>query len=153
MKLLQRRFSTPLGPMIGATDGDSIVSLDFSDGTAPLEASDHPLLLRLETELTEYFEGRRRVFTLPLNPQGTPFQKRVWETLQSIGYGETISYGEEARRVGNPKASRAVAGANGRNPISILIPCHRVISGDGTIGGYTGGIEKKVFLLALERRS
>lgn len=146
-------LNTPLGHMLAATDGDAIVSLDFADKSDTTAHSDHPLLLRLENELAEYFAGDRRTFTLPLNPHGTPFQKKVWETLRTIPYGETISYAEEANRIGNPKAFRAVAGANGRNPISILIPCHRVIASDGTVGGYTGGIEKKIFLLTLERQN
>lgn len=112
--------------------------------------SDHPLLLQLEKELGEYFVGKRASFSLPLNPTGTPFQKSVWNTLITIAYGQTITYAEEAKRFGNPKATRAVANANGRNPIAILIPCHRVIATGGGLGGYSGGIEKKEFLLRLE---
>ncbi|MBN2869768.1 MAG: methylated-DNA--[protein]-cysteine S-methyltransferase [Campylobacterales bacterium] len=138
--------------MIAASDGASIVSLDFADDAPDAESSAFPLLLRLEEELKEYFEGQRRTFDLPLNPHGTPFQKGVWETLLTIGYGETLSYAQEAERFGNPKAVRAVANANGRNPIAILIPCHRVIATGGGLGGYTGGVEKKAFLLTLERQ-
>jgi len=138
--------------MIAATDGDAIVSLDFADEGGDIPNSDHPLLLRLEKELGEYFAGKRRTFDLPLAPQGTPFQKKVWETLRTIPYGETISYAQEAERFGNPRAVRAVASANGRNPISILIPCHRVMATGGGLGGYSGGVEKKAFLLALERQ-
>ncbi|MFZ5374106.1 MAG: methylated-DNA--[protein]-cysteine S-methyltransferase, partial [Campylobacterota bacterium] len=127
-------------------------SLDFTSEAAVMPNSDHPLLLRLEQELREYFEGKRKEFTLPLAPQGTLFQKAVWETLSTIPYGETLSYAQEAERFGNPRAVRAVANANGRNPISILIPCHRVIATGGGLGGYTGGVEKKAFLLALEQR-
>ncbi len=137
--------------MIAATDGDAIVSLDFADEGGDIPNSDHPLLLRLEKELGEYFAGKRRTFDLPLAPRGTPFQLAVWERLRTIPYGETISYAQEAERLGNPKAVRAVASANGRNPISILIPCHRVIATGGGLGGYSGGVEKKAFLLALER--
>jgi len=152
MYLESRVILTPLGSMIAATDGDAIVSLDFADEGTDIPNSDHPLLLSLEKELGEYFAGKRRTFDLPLAPQGTPFQKKVWETLRTIPYGETISYAQEAERFGNPRAVRAVASANGRNPISILIPCHRVIATGGGLGGYSGGVEKKAFLLALERQ-
>lgn len=151
MKLFVRILDTPIGTMIVASDGEAIVSLDFVDGAPKIDDSDHPMLLRLEKELHEYFEGKRRTFTLPLNPHGTPFQKKVWETLRTISYGEKISYAEEARRFGNPKALRAVASANARNPIAILIPCHRVIASSGSIGGYSGGVWRKEFLLALEK--
>jgi methylated-DNA-[protein]-cysteine S-methyltransferase len=103
-------------------------------------------------QLREYFAGKRNGFDLPLAPEGTAFQLSVWRQLQEIPYGETISYGELARRVGNPKASRAVGSANGANPLPIVIPCHRVIAGDGTLGGFGGGLPTKQTLLALERR-
>lgn len=137
--------------MIAETDGKAIVSLDFMDTTSMLDNSDHPILHQLEKELLEYFEGKRTTFTLPLNPHGTPFQKKVWETLLTIPYGETISYAAEAQQFGNPKATRAVANANGKNPISILIPCHRVIATGGGLGGYSGGLWRKEFLLKLEK--
>ena len=101
-------------------------------------------------QLREYFAGKRAEFDLPLAPTGTAFQLSVWRQLQEIPYGETISYGELARRVGNPKASRAVGSANGANPLPIVIPCHRVIAGDGTLGGFGGGLPTKQTLLALE---
>lgn len=147
-----RLIVTPIGTMIATADEHGITSLDFADEAAEVSNSDHSLLLRLERELEEYFEGERTVFTLPLAPRGTPFQQAVWETLRTIPYGETLSYAQEAERFGNPKAVRAVANANARNPISILIPCHRVIATGGGLGGYTGGVEKKAFLLALEQR-
>ena len=103
-----------------------------------------------QTELEEYFAGGRREFTSALEPAGTPFQLRVWAALREIPYGTTISYGELARRIGQPRASRAVGLANGRNPISIIVPCHRVIGANGTLTGYGGGVERKRFLLALE---
>jgi methylated-DNA-[protein]-cysteine S-methyltransferase len=137
--------------MVAVTDGDAIISLDFTDGVSMNDNSDHALLLQLEKELGEYFTGDRTSFNLPINPKGTPFQKSVWETLCTIPYAETISYATEAKLFGNPKAVRAVANANGRNPIAILIPCHRVIATGGGLGGYSGGIEKKVFLLQLEK--
>ncbi|WP_321313480.1 methylated-DNA--[protein]-cysteine S-methyltransferase [Halarcobacter sp.] len=104
----------------------------------------------LQKELDEYFEGKRKEFTVPLQLVGTPFQQSVWRILQLIPYGETVSYLEEAQLLKNPKAVRAVANANGRNPISIIIPCHRVIASGGKIGGYTSGIDKKIKLLKLE---
>jgi methylated-DNA-[protein]-cysteine S-methyltransferase len=102
-------------------------------------------------QLREYFSGRRTEFELPLAPQGTAFQRGVWRQLQEIPYGETISYGELAKRVGNPKASRAVGAANGQNPIPIVIPCHRVIGSNGKLTGFGGGLPTKEALLALER--
>lgn len=104
-------------------------------------------------QLREYFAGTRAEFDLPLAAAGTPFQRTVWRQLQQIPYGETISYGELARRVGNPKASRAVGSANGANPLPIVIPCHRVIAGNGTLGGFGGGLPTKQALLALESRT
>jgi methylated-DNA-[protein]-cysteine S-methyltransferase len=103
------------------------------------------------TQLTEYFEGRRRVFELPLAPEGTPFQLRVWNALLEIPYGETISYGELAARIGDRSASRAVGLANGSNPLPIVIPCHRVIGSNGKLTGYGGGLAVKQQLLVLER--
>ncbi len=151
MKPLSRIIDTPIGRMIAETDGEAIISLDFVDTETEIADSAHPLLLRLETELTEYFEQKRDTFTLPLAPYGTPFQQSVWKTLQTIPYAQTISYAEEASRMGSPKATRAVANANGRNPISILIPCHRVIASGGGLGGYSGGLWRKEFLLELEQ--
>ena len=110
-----------------------------------------PLLDQTRRELAEYFAGTRRRFEVPLSFPGTPFQERVWRALCSIGYGERISYLEQSRRVGDEKAIRAVAQANGQNPIAILVPCHRVINSDGKLGGYGGGLLRKQFLLDLER--
>lgn len=119
-------------------------SLSKSD---PAEA----LLIEALEQLTAYFKGERQAFDLPLDISlGTNFQQRVWQELQKIPHGETISYATLAQRVGNPKGYRAVANANGRNPFSIIIPCHRVIASDGKLGGYTGGLDKKEYLLALE---
>jgi methylated-DNA-[protein]-cysteine S-methyltransferase len=101
-------------------------------------------------QLHRYFARELKDFDLPLAPEGTPFQRTVWDQLQAIPYGETISYAELARRVGRPGAARAVGSANGRNPIAIVIPCHRVIASDGTLGGYGGGLGRKQFLLDLE---
>ncbi len=106
---------------------------------------------RLKLELDEYFKKKREVFTIPLKLIGTPFQIKCWEVLQKIPYGKTISYKEEAKNIGNEKAYRAVANANGKNNFSIIIPCHRVIANDGKLGGYTGGVWIKEFLLNLEK--
>ena len=101
-------------------------------------------------KLREYFAGHRKQFDLPLAPQGTAFQKSVWRQLQQIPYGITISYGQLAKRVGNPNAARAVGSANGRNPLPIVIPCHRVIAGGGKLGGFSGGLNVKQILLQIE---
>jgi len=146
-----RFISTPIGRLLAIADADAVIYLDFVDDDMQEECSDYPLLLQLEEELSEYFSKKRRKFTVLLSPSGTEFQKSVWNTLLKIPYGETVSYAEEARMLENPKAVRAVANANGKNPIAILIPCHRVISSNGSIGGYTGGVWRKEFLLSLER--
>lgn len=118
----------------------------------PVEATT-PLLCQCIQQLTEYFDGQRRDFSLPLHVEGTEYQMRAWAELQQIPYGETISYGQQATRMGNPKGSRAVAQANHNNPVAIVIPCHRVINQDGTLGGYAPGPDKKQYLLALESHS
>ena len=109
------------------------------------------LLLSTIKQLQQYANGERQAFDLPLDlSQGSPFQQRVWQALQDISYGETISYAQLAQNIGQPTAYRAVANANGKNPFSIVIPCHRVIASDGSLGGYTGGLDKKRLLLAIE---
>jgi methylated-DNA-[protein]-cysteine S-methyltransferase len=115
------------------------------------EAPDHPLLVETERQLGEYFAGDRRRFDVPLSFAGTAFQKSVWAALLSIPFGETRSYGEVAAQIGKPGASRAVGAANGRNPISIIAPCHRVIGSTGKLTGFAGGMEAKQYLLELER--
>ena len=115
------------------------------------EGKNIPLLLQVEKELKEYFEGSRQQFTVPFNNSfGTDFQKKVWKELKKIPYGETISYKTLAKRAGNEKAYRAVALANASNIFAVLVPCHRVISSSGSLGGYAGGVEKKKNILALE---
>lgn len=116
------------------------------------ENSDHPVLRETARQLTEYFAGARTAFDLPLDFQGTDFQKQVWAQLLAIPFGQTRSYGEIARALGNPNAMRAVGAANGRNPISIIAPCHRVIGANGKLTGFAGGLEAKAHLLALESR-
>ncbi len=114
------------------------------------ENNSHPVLLEAERQLNEYFEGKRSLFTIDLDPIGTDFQRQVWGALSTIPYGETRSYSEIARQIGNSKAVRAVGAANGRNPISIIVPCHRVIGTSGELTGFAGGLEVKACLLSLE---
>lgn len=116
----------------------------------PVPLGTNAVLQKASQQLQEYFEGKRKNFDLPLELHGTPFQLKVWEELQRIPYGQTISYQQLAARVQNAKACRAVGTANGKNPISIMVPCHRVISADGTLGGYGGGLSAKVKLLVRE---
>lgn len=116
------------------------------------DAPGHPVLVQAERELGEYFAGTRTAFSVPLDMIGTDFQKAVWTALLTIPFGETRSYGEIARQVGRPAAFRAVGAANGKNPLSIIAPCHRVIGGDGTLTGFAGGLEAKAYLLGLEGR-
>lgn len=146
---------SPIGPLRLVADEAGLRRLEFEkDGfrPAPPEWRLDPRALReAARQLEAYFAGRLKVFDLPLAPEGTPFQLQVWERLVEIPYGETISYGTLAGRVGNPAASRAVGLANGRNPIAIVIPCHRVIGSNGTLTGYGGGLPTKQKLLALER--
>lgn len=149
------RITTPLGTLVAVVDaGGALLALDF-EGVGPAARwRDMPEDRRsgqpIEHALTRYFAGELRAFQLPLAPVGTPFQKRVWQELQKIPYGQTISYAELAQRVGAPRAARAVGRANGSNPIAIVVPCHRVIGADGTLTGYAGGLERKRRLLALE---
>ena len=146
-------FSTPLGQMGLAADGElgAITRLYLpSDPVPRLMPHATPLLERGREQLLDYLAGLRRDFDLPLAPEGTPFQQRVWAQLRQIPWGETRSYAQLARAVDCPKGFRAVGMANSRNPIPILIPCHRVIAADGSPGGYTGGSELKRTLLRLE---
>ena len=115
-----------------------------------IEANDSPMLLETERQLKEYFAGARNQFELELDFTGTDFQKQVWQALLTIPFGETRSYSQIAQQIGNPKAVRAVGAANGRNPISIIAPCHRVIGASGGLTGFAGGLEAKQYLLALE---
>ncbi len=153
-------LDTPVGPLLLAGDDSSLRHIEFPHDGKPevpepgwTESAPRGVLAETVKQLREYFAGRRTQFDLPLALEGTAFQRSVWRCLSEIPYGETISYGELARRVGNPKAARAVGSANGKNPIAIVIPCHRVIAGDGTLGGFGGGLPTKTKLLELERRS
>lgn len=144
-------INTPIGDMLAIANNNAIISLDFCDDKEVLKNSNHPLLITLQIQLQEYFLGKRKKFTLNLEPKGSEFSVKVWHILSTIEYGTTISYAQEAMLLGNKNMTRAVANANGRNPINILIPCHRVITSSGKIGGYTGGVDKKEFLLNLEK--
>jgi len=146
---------SPLGRILVAGDEAGLRKISFMDGDTAIAPaagwSENPrALAEARRQLGEYFAGRRREFSLPLAPEGTPFQRRVWDALVEIPYGVTISYGELARRLRKPTASRAVGAANGRNPLPIVIPCHRVIGASGDLTGFGGGLHLKVGLLSLE---
>lgn len=144
-------IQTPLGTILATSDMLGICSLDFEDTVLEKEES-NVHLEQLKEELQEYFKGSRTTFTVALHPTGTPFQLSVWQCLCAIPYGHTISYSEEAKMLEHPSATRAVANANGKNPLPIIIPCHRVIAKDKSLGGYSGGLWRKELLLNLERR-
>jgi methylated-DNA-[protein]-cysteine S-methyltransferase len=148
---------TPVGPMVLTAEGDALSGSYLHEGRHNPELSrdrerrdHHPVLEEAVAQLDDYFGGRRSDFDLPLQMDGTPFQRQVWSALRTIPYGETASYGEIAAQVGQPGAARAVGSANGRNPVAVIVPCHRVIAADGTLGGYGGGLPRKRWLLALE---
>jgi methylated-DNA-[protein]-cysteine S-methyltransferase len=152
-------LETPIGPLLIAGDREGVRHIRFPRQGKPampergwIEAAGGAVAEAV-TQLRQYFAGRRTEFDLPLACEGTPFQLAVWRELRRIPYGETISYGELARRIGNPKASRAVGTANGANQIPIVIPCHRVIAAGGKLGGFGGGLPVKEALLALESSS
>lgn len=141
----------PIGWLKISSDNEEITGVDYASEAA--ESDDHTEVIdTCINQLNEYFSGERNEFTVPINFKysGTKFQHKVWNELWKIPYGKTISYKELAVRCGGANYSRAVANANGKNPISIIVPCHRVISSDGTLGGYTGGLDKKSKLLTIE---
>jgi len=141
------RFNTPFGPAWASVDDNGAVT-EFYFGKGDGEGGHNTVVAK---QIEDFFAGKRQSFDFPLAPKGTGFQKRVWEELCRIPFGETISYGELARRIGNPAASRAVGHANGQNPISLIVPCHRVIGSNGKLTGYGGGLDLKEKLLAWER--
>lgn len=147
-----RIHPSPLGPLrLEARDG-RLVGLWMDADPGEAERGDDPVLDAIAAQLDEWFAGERRDFDVPVELDGTPFQREVWTALCDIPFGETISYGELARRVGRPpSASRAVGAANGRNPVSLVVPCHRVIGANGTLVGYGGGLERKRWLLDWEQ--
>jgi methylated-DNA-[protein]-cysteine S-methyltransferase len=147
---------TPIDRLIVASDGSAIVGVwmanaDPEDATWSQHRGTDDLLTEARKELAAYFEGRLRQFRLPLAPNGTEFQRRVWNVLTTIPYGTTVSYADVARRVSNTAAVRAVGAANGRNPIPIIVPCHRVIGSDGSLTGFGGGLDRKRWLLHHEK--
>jgi methylated-DNA-[protein]-cysteine S-methyltransferase len=154
--LAYAHLDSPIGSLLLAGDEQGLRLINFQTGTHRMKPEsswklDERQFTDVIGQLEAYFAGELRSFNLRLAPAGTPFQREVWGKLLTIPYGETISYGELARRVGKPRASRAVGAANGRNPLPIVVPCHRVIGADGTLTGYGGGLPIKTALLALER--
>lgn len=153
--MFHMQLESPIGELLLLSDGHALRGLYIQGGRSAVtvdpdwEPSEQPFA-DVRDQLAEYFDGRRSTFDLPLTLTGSLFQRRVWGALRDIPYGETISYGEQARRIGIPSAPRAVGVANGCNPISIIVPCHRVIGADGSLTGYGGGVERKRFLLDLE---
>ena len=160
MQLVYMYIDSPVGALKLVAHDSALVAVmwDNEDHKRVLlaqlvESAQHPILIKVEQQLAEYFAGQRQQFDLPLDFQGTIFQQRVWQALLSIPYGETCSYKDIARQLGNEKAVRAVGAANGRNPISIIAPCHRVIGSGGALVGFAGGLDKKQILLSLEKQT
>jgi len=172
--IYKKNIKSPLGDMIACASEDGVCFLDFVDRKnfeklfySMVNRLDgeiiellnkeskkpYDIIIRLEKELNEYFSGKRKEFTVPLIKTGTEFQNKVWDELIRIPYGKTISYKEEAERINQKNAFRAVANANGKNKLSIIIPCHRVIANNGKLSGYGGGIDKKEFLISLEKNN
>jgi methylated-DNA-[protein]-cysteine S-methyltransferase len=155
IRMFHSYVESPVGTLLLIGDGRSLTGL-YPPEHVRLPAApgsrDDAAFTEAAGQLAEYFDGRRQDFDLPLAPAGTPFQQRVWQRLRAIGFGERRSYGQLARELGNPNASRAVGLANGRNPISIIVPCHRVVGSTGALTGYAGGLAAKSWLLEHETR-
>jgi methylated-DNA-[protein]-cysteine S-methyltransferase len=152
-------FASPQGRMLLVADDKAITSVSFvGQKYAPRVARDwtrdgaHAPIAKARRELAEYFAGRRRRFSVKLAPRGTAFQRKVWKAIAGVGFGRTIAYAELARRAGRPGSARAAGAATGRNPIGVIVPCHRIVGADGALTGYAGGLAKKKALLALEAR-
>lgn len=152
-------FDSPIGPLTAVANDAGLAGIYMAKHKRRpawetlgerVVASDSPVLAAAEEQLGEYFSGRLQEFSLPLAPAGSDFQQRVWRALRQIPYGQVATYGELAALLGDPSMAQAVGSANGRNPISIIVPCHRVIGADGSLVGYAGGLERKLFLLELE---
>lgn len=152
--LFKKQMNSPIGKLTLITSDTGIREIVFQDSRMKnpdaITNNNHPILLQCEKELNEYFASGRRDFSVPLEIEGTEFQKKAWKVLTKIPYGKTKSYGEQAQKIGNPKAIRAIGAANGRNPIPIIIPCHRVIASTGHLHGFGGGLATKQKLLELE---
>jgi methylated-DNA-[protein]-cysteine S-methyltransferase len=158
MKLSYKYFASPVGKLTLVASETGLVAVLWENDnprrvplTDLVEDDNQHILIEAERQLTEYFAGQRSSFSLPLDMRGTAFQKDVWRALQAIPFGTTLSYGEIANKLGKPTASRAVGAANGRNPISIVVPCHRVIGSTGKLTGFAGGLDAKAHLLSLEK--
>jgi len=150
-KLSCTTIDSPVGSLVLRASNKGLVSIDRGKAArAKGEPKAERNVALAARELDEYFTGKRRKFTVPLDLHGTPFQVKAWKTLLRIPFGKVVSYGEEARMLGKPTAYRAVGSANGRNPIPIIVPCHRVVASDGTLGGYSAGLPMKRKLLTLE---
>ena len=160
MTLFYKEIESPVGKLKLVARADALVAVLWERerpnrvklDTATL-APQQPILLETERQLREYFSGARTAFDLPLQLDGSEFQKKVWRALREIPFGQTRSYRDLAKAIGSSKAARAVGAANGKNPLSIIVPCHRVIGADGSLTGFAGGVETKAALLALETRS
>jgi methylated-DNA-[protein]-cysteine S-methyltransferase len=153
-QMISAIHDSPVGPLTLISDGQALTHCEFENPRYPFEpapAGEDELIVKARRQLDLYFAGKLRTFDLPLAPRGTPFQQRVWAELLQIPYGVTRSYGALAAALNSPNASRAVGLANGRNPIAIIVPCHRVIGADGSLTGYGGGMARKRLLLDLEQ--
>lgn len=160
MTLFYKEMESPVGKLKLVANSNALVGVLWEkEGTdrVSLGAQNidghHPILAEAERQLSEYFAGKRTQFELPLEPRGTEFQQEVWRSLRSIPFGKTMSYMEIATAIGSPRACRAVGGATGRNPLSIVVPCHRVVGANGALTGFGGGLDNKAKLLALEART
>jgi len=159
MSLAYKTMNSPVGKLkLVASDTGLVAVLWENDEPLRVRLGEvvtgkvHPILTQTEQQLKEYFAGTRTSFSVPIDLRGTPFQRNVWEALLAIPFGETKTYGDLAKQLGNPQASRAVGAATGRNPISIIVPCHRVIGSTGKLTGFAGGLETKAHLLELEQK-
>lgn len=160
MSLSYKEMESPVGKLKLVANAKALVAVLWEQerpnrvrlGTLKLDQC-HPILLETERQLSEYFAGERIRFAVPLEPRGSEFQKRVWSALKEIPFGKTRSYLDLAKTIGLPKASRAVGAANGKNPLSIILPCHRVVGANGALTGFAGGLETKAMLLTLEARA
>jgi methylated-DNA-[protein]-cysteine S-methyltransferase len=160
MSLAYKTIASPVGKLKLVASEKALVAILWEQDSprrvrlTEMAANDHhPVLLETERQLGEYFEGKRETFSIALDLRGTRFQKDVWQTLLAIPFGETRSYGQLAQQLGNPRATRAVGAANGRNPVSIIVPCHRVIGSSGKLTGFAGGLDAKSYLLDSEKQN
>ena len=158
MQLFFMEIDSPVGVLKLVANDSSLIAVLWENETPNrvrlaelIENKQHPILLETQKQLSEYFEGQRKIFDLPLNFEGTEFQQKVWQALLTIPFGETRSYKDIAEQIGNVKAVRTVGAANGKNPISIIAPCHRVVGANGKLVGFAGGLENKDILLKIEQ--